>query len=247
MRKLFIMVVTVIFLTGPTSLAQADLNWFKKTFRNLTEESSGGIENIKLSDTKIGQGLKEALKVGINNTVSQVGRPDGYLKNEEIMLRLPDKLRTLEKGLRMVGFDKEVDEFVMSMNRAAENAAPRARDIFLDSLFEMTIEDAQKIYRGEPTAATDYFRKTSYDRLYQSFRPSVQESLEKYEVTAKYKTLLDKYATLPLAKNFPAPGIDDYVVSKSLDGLFTVLGEEEQKIRTDPAARVNDLLREVFR
>ncbi|MCA9395122.1 MAG: DUF4197 domain-containing protein [Candidatus Omnitrophica bacterium] len=246
MRRSIIVFGAVACLGALASPAHANFSWFKNKLRNLTDQPSGGIENIKLSDTKIGQGLKEALKVGINNTVSQVGRTDGYLKNETIMLRLPEKLRTLEKGLRMVGFDKEVDEFVLSMNRAAENAAPRARDIFLDSLFEMTIEDAQKIYRGDPTAATDYFRKNSYDRLYQSFQPSVQESLEKYDVTAKYQILLDKYASLPLAKKFPAPGIDEYVVNKSLDGLFTVLGEQEQKIRTDPAARVTDLLREVF-
>lgn len=238
--------LAIVLLTLPGT-ASADFGWFKKTFQNVTENRMQEAGDVKLSDTKIGQGLREALKVGINNAVDKVGRTDGYLKNDTIKLRLPEKLRTLEKGLRVVGFDKEVDDFILSMNRAAESAAPQARDIFLNSLFDMTINDAQKIYKGEETAATDYFRSTSYDRLYQSFEPRVEETLKKYDVTAKYQTLLDKYATLPLAKKFPAPDINDYVVGKSLDGLFLILGEEERKIRTDPAARVTDVLRDVFR
>lgn len=238
--------LALIGLLGWTSPSHADFGWFKKTFRNLTDGENTAIQNIKLSDTRIGQGLKEALRVGIDNTVTQLGQLDGYYKNEDIQLRLPKKLRTLEKGLRMVGFDQQIDEFILSMNRAAEAAAPQARDIFLNSLFDMTITDAQKIYRGDETAATDYFRKNSYEKLYQSFRPSVEESLKKYEVTAKYQTLLDKYATLPLARKFPAPSIDDYVITKSLDGLFDILGEQEQQIRTDPEARITDLLQEVF-
>ncbi|MBZ0165461.1 MAG: DUF4197 domain-containing protein [Candidatus Omnitrophica bacterium] len=247
MKKSIVALVAIFFVVTNPLVAEARFDWFKNKVKAIAGEQTETLTSGKLSDSKIGQGLKEALKVGITNAVEKVSQTDGYLNNENIKLLLPDKLQKLEKGLRMVGFDEQLDEFILSMNRAAESAAPQARDIFLDSLFDMSIDDAQKIYRGKPTAATDYFRKTAYDRLHKAFQPSVEDSLRKYDVTAKYKVLLDKYATLPFTKNFPAPDIDDYVVGKSLDGLFEVLGQEEQKIRTDPAARVTDLLREVFK
>lgn len=198
-----------------------------------------------LSDVKIGSGLKEALKVGTENTVKLTGQTDGYFMNQAIKILMPEKLQTLERGLRLVGYGPQVDEFVLSMNRAAERAAPQAKQIFWDAIGEMTFDDARKILNGSDTAATEYFRTKTSDKLTTAFRPAVDRTMNEFGVTRQYKELVGRYQTIPFAKA-EALDIDGYVVTKAIDGLFYVLGEEERKIRTNPAARVTDLLKEVF-
>ena len=198
-----------------------------------------------LSQAKIGSGLKEALKVGTENTVKLTGRADGYFMNQAIKILMPEKLQTLEKGLRLVGYGPQVDEFILSMNRAAERAAPQAKQIFWDAIGEMTFDDAGKILNGSETAATEYFKSKTTDKLTAAFRPVVDRTMNEVGVTRQYKALVAQYQTIPFVKS-QAVDIDQYVVTKSLDGLFHVLGEEERKIRTNPAERVTDLLKEVF-
>jgi hypothetical protein len=198
-----------------------------------------------LSQAKIGSGLKEALKVGTENTVKLTGRADGYFMNQAIKILMPEKLQTLEKGLRLVGYGPQVDEFILSMNRAAERAAPQAKQIFWDAIGEMTFDDAGKILNGSETAATEYFESKTTDKLTAAFRPVVDRTMNEVGVTRQYKALVAQYQTIPFVKS-EAVDIDQYVVTKSLDGLFHVLGEEERKVRTNPAARVTDLLKEVF-
>ncbi|HWT77223.1 MAG TPA: DUF4197 domain-containing protein, partial [Candidatus Methylomirabilis sp.] len=130
-------------------------------------------------------------------------------------------------------------------NRAAERAAPQAKQIFWDASAEMTFDDAQKILKGSDTAATEYFRNTTSEKLTTAFRPVVDRTMNEFNVTRQYKDLVGRYQAIPFAKT-EALDIDGYVVGKSLDGLFHVLGEEERKIRTNPAARTTDLLKEVF-
>lgn len=205
-----------------------------------------GISGQKgLSDVKIGEGLKEALKVGTENTVNLTGKTDGYFLNQAIKILMPEKLRTLEKGLRAVGYGPQVDEFVLSMNRAAEKAAPFAKQIFWDAIGEMTFEDVRKIYSGHETAATEYFKGKTSDRLTVIFKPIVDRAMNEVGVTRQYKELVGRYESIPFVKK-ETFDIDQYVVTKALDGLFHVLGEEEKKIRTNPAARTTDLLKEVF-
>ncbi len=198
-----------------------------------------------LSDVRIGEGLKEALKVGTENTVHLTGKTDGYFLNQAIKILMPEKLRTLEKGLRAVGYGPQVDEFVLSMNRAAEKAAPFAKQIFWDAIGEMTFEDVRKIFSGHETAATEYFKGKTSDRLTAVFKPIVDRAMNEVGVTRQYKELVGRYESLPFVKK-ETFDIDHYVVTKALDGLFHVLGEEERKIRTNPAARTTDLLKEVF-
>ncbi len=198
-----------------------------------------------LSDAKIGSGLKEALKIGTENAVGLTGKTDGYFLNQAIKILMPEKLRTLEKGLRAVGYGPQVDEFVLSMNRAAERAAPAAKDIFWNAIGEMTFEDARKIWSGNETAATDYFKAKTTDKLTASFRPVVEKTTNEVGVARQYKELVGKYESIPFVKK-ETLDIDGYVVTKALDGLFHVVGEEEKKIRTNPEARVTDLLKEVF-
>ncbi len=198
-----------------------------------------------LSDTKIGEGLKEALKVGTENTVQLTGKTDGFFLNQAIKILMPEKLSTLEKGLRAVGYGPQVDEFVLSMNRAAEKAAPFAKQIFWDAIGEMTFEDVRKIYSGHETAATEYFKGKTSDRLMVIFKPIVDRAMNEVGVTRQYKELVSRYESIPFVKK-ETFDIDQYVVTKALDGLFHVLGEEEKKIRTNPAARTTELLKEVF-
>ena len=200
-----------------------------------------------LSDTEIGQGIKEALKVGINNTVSSVAKTGGYFNNENIKIPLPQKLAVMDSALRKIGMGAMVDNFILSMNQAAEAAAPSARDIFLDALLEMNLEDVKKIYLGEDNAATTYFKDKTYPELTEAFKPKVDKALAAYDVTNKYNTLLDKYNAIPFTSTANLVSPDDYVVQKALDGLFFVLGQEESKIRKDPAARVTDILKKVFK
>jgi hypothetical protein len=232
--RLFIAGMIVLMTALPVS-AQLD-----RIFKGLGIGQQSG-----LSDAKIGSGLKEALKVGTENTVNLTGRLDGYFLNQAIKILMPEKLRNLEKGLRAVGYGPQIDDFVLSMNRAAEQAAPFAKEIFWDAIGEMTFEDARKILSGHETAATDYFKGKTTDKLTAAFKPVVDKAMNEVGVTRQYKDLVGRFQAIPFVKS-ESFDIDHYVVTKALDGLFHVLGEEERKIRTNPAARVTDLLKEVF-
>jgi len=197
------------------------------------------------SDAKVASGLKEALQVGTQNAVNLTGKTDGYFKNQAIKILMPEKLRTLESGLRAVGYGPKVDEFVLSMNRAAERAAPAAKQIFWDAIGAMSFDDARKILGGGDTAATEYFRAKTSDTLASAFRPTVEQATNEVGVTRQYKDLVGRYQAIPFTKS-ESLDVDGYVVDKALAGLFHVVGEEEKKIRINPAARVTDLLKEVF-
>jgi hypothetical protein len=202
-------------------------------------------KKTELSDTEIASGLKEALRVGTDNAVRSTGRPDGYFGNAAIKILMPEKLRTVEKGLRTVGYGPKVDEFVLSMNRAAERAAPHAKSIFLDAILQMSFDDARKIFTGGDTAATDYFREKTTDKLTAAFTPVVKDAMDEVGVTRQYNQMIGQARAIPFLKT-ESLDLDHYVVSKALDGLFYELAQEETKIRKDPAARVTQLLKEVF-
>ena len=197
------------------------------------------------SDEKVSAGLKEALDIGAGNAVTSTSKLDGFFKNEAIKILMPEKLQKLDKGLRAIGLGSEIDAFVLSMNRAAERAAPSAKSIFQDALKQMTFADAKQILRGGDTAATDFFRAKSSERLTASFLPIVSSSLGEVGATKRYQDLVGRYSALPFMSS-PSLDLGEYVTGKALDGSFRVLGEEEKKIRKDPAARVTKLLKDVF-
>lgn len=201
-------------------------------------------DTSNLSEGKIVAGLKQALQVGTSKAVSLTGRPDGFLKNEAIRIALPPRLQTVGRGMRLLGMGSTVDDLEIGMNRAAEQATPQAKKIFLAALTKMSFDDARHILTGNDTAATDYFKRTSSTDLTAAFTPVVHSSMLKVGVVQQYDHLI---STAPggttLAKEFD---IDNYVVSKTLDGLFYMLGQQEQKIRKDPAAQTTALLKEVF-
>jgi hypothetical protein len=198
-----------------------------------------------LSEAKIGAGLKEALQVATENSVNLTGRLDGYFGNQAIKILMPEKLRTVEQGLRVVGYGDKVDEFVLSMNRAAERAAPAAKQIFWDAIGAMTFDDAQKILGGGDTAATEFFKRKTTDKLTGAFRPVVERTMSQVGVVRQYEELVGRFKAIPFAQT-QTFDINGYVVAKALDGLFHVIGEQERQIRTNPAARTTALLKEVF-
>jgi len=196
-------------------------------------------------DGQIVAGLKEALTIGTDNAVSLVSATDGYFSNQAIRILMPEKVRKVADVLGKVGYQKEVDEFVLSMNRAAEKAAPKAKSIFVGAIREMTFEDAKKILNGGDTAATDFFREKTSGRLYEEFKPIVSSGMDEAGTTRSYKEMMGRYTALPFTST-ESLDLDHYVTNKSLDGLFYMVAQEEKKIRTDPAARVTDLLKTVF-
>jgi len=211
---------------------------FKKKDTN-TASQSGSLTNEKIT-----AGLKEALQVSTTNAVALTGKPDGFLKNDAIRIPLPDKLQSVGKGLRMVGMGGQVDELEIGMNRAAEQATPKAKAIFLAALKKMTFDDAHRIWSGNDTAATEYFRGARSADLTAAFTPIVHDQLAKLGVIKQYNSVIQ---STPGGSAFAVKfDLDKYVVGKTLDGLFYTLGQEERKIRKDPAAQTTSLLRAVF-
>jgi hypothetical protein len=201
-----------------------------------------------LSESRIASGLQEALKVGTENAVLDTGRVDGFLMNKAIKILMPRPLQSIEQPLRLVGYGPQIDEFVVSMNRAAEKAAPFAKEIFWDAIGQMTFDDARKILNGNDTAATDatdYFKAKTSKKLHAAFRPQVETVMANVGVTRQYNDLIGRYQSVPFAKSVTFD-IDQYVTEKTTDGIFYVVAQEEKKIRTNPAARATDLLKEVF-
>ena len=198
-----------------------------------------------LSEGEIVSGLKQALEIGTRNAVQTVGQTDGYFKNSDIKIPLPENVKKVEKFLRATGFGSQVDKFELSMNRAAERAAPEAKAIFWDAIGQMSFADARQILDGPDDAATRYFQdKTSY-RLQKIFKPITHQAMSEVGVTKYYQSLDAKIRTIPFADQMSFD-LDQYVTDKALNGLFVMLAEEEMKIRQDPAARVTDLLKKVF-
>jgi len=214
-------------------------------FDDIMEGAKGLTAKSGKDEDRIVAGLKEAITIGTGNAVSLVSVTDGYFGNRDIKIPMPEKVRKVADVLGKVGYQKQVDEFVLSMNRAAEKAAPQAKSIFVSAIREMTFEDAKKILDGGDTAATEYFKAKTSEKLYEAFKPIVSASMNEVGATRKYKEMMGRYTSLPFMKA-ESVDLDHHVTNKALDGLFYMVGQEEKKIRTDPAARVTDLLKAVF-
>jgi Protein of unknown function (DUF4197) len=229
--------VLAVILTSSFCVAQSTL---EQIWNRATRQPSSNLSNDKIT-----AGLKEALRVSTTKAVALTGRPDGFLKNEAIKILLPEKMRTAANGLRLVGMGPQLDELEVGMNRAAEQASPQARQIFLNALASMSIGDAKQILTGGDTAATDYFRHKSTDDLMTAFTPIVRRSMQNVGVVRQYNQLIQNSLAAPLLRNQNFD-LNKYVVGKTLDGLFYMLGQEERQIRTNPAAQTTSLLKEVF-
>ncbi len=206
-----------------------------------------------LSQEQVAQGLKEALAKGVQTAVSQLGRDGGFLTNLNVKIPMPQQLHKVETTLRTLKQDRLADEFVATMNHAAEQAVPQAATVFSDAVKNMSLEDAKSILTGGDDAATKYFRRTTETNLQARFLPIVQSATAKSGVTESYKQLVsagkqNKYLSALSSAYLDSESldIDRYVTDKALDGLFKVVAQEEKLIRANPLARTSDLLQKVF-
>ncbi len=223
-----------------------------------TGTSSAQSSLAALTQGQAADGLKAALSKGVQNAVNNLGRNGGFLTNLNVKIPMPEKLQTIEKTMRSLGQAKLADDFVATMNHAAEQAVPQAATVFADSIKQMSIEDAKSILSGPSDAATQFFRRTTETNLFGRFLPIVQKSTANAGVTSAYKNMLAK-ARMPggiggalggnLAQTYlgkDAGDVDSYVTHKAMDGLFKMVAEEEKSIRQNPVARTSDILKKVF-
>ncbi|MFM7533151.1 MAG: DUF4197 domain-containing protein [Rubrivivax sp.] len=190
-------------------------------------------------------GIREALALGTENAVKSLGRPDGYLTHPVVKILLPSSAQRLADVARKAGFARQVDELVLGMNRAAEQAVPLAASHFAQAIRGMGIRDVQAILKAGDTGATAFFERATRTNLHSAFKPSVSQSIERVGASRAYKSLMERAQRVPLlgAQNFD---LDEHVTNKALDGLFFVVGEEERKIRRNPLARTSSVLKAVF-
>jgi hypothetical protein len=237
--RIWILIIILSFLLGYGRQADAGFqDWLQDTARKLAGEKG-------LSEDEIVNGLKQALEIGTGNAVNTVSRTNGYFKNPQIRIPLPENVQKFERLLRASGFGSQVDKFELSMNRAAERAAPEAKAIFWDAIKQMSFADARQILDGSDNAATQYFQDKTASRLQMVFKPITHQAMSEVGVTRYYQSIDDKINTIPYA-DWMSFDLDQYVTDKALSGLYLMLAEEEKKIRQDPAARVTDLLKKVF-
>ena len=190
-------------------------------------------------------GLKAALEKGSQAAIAALGRADGFLGNPQVKIPLPESLERAERLLRRVGMGRYADELIVGMNRAAEAAVPEARALLLDSIKKMTLQDAKGILSGGDTAATDYFRRTTRERLHARFLPIVEKATAKVKLAQTYEQYADSAAAVGLLRKEDAD-LDGYVAARALDGLYLMIAEEEKKIRKDPVGTGSAILRKVF-
>jgi hypothetical protein len=241
MRKI-LGVFVLFWVVGFPCLAEAGI--FDDIMRELPGTKSGVSQPGPDQQTTV-SGLKEALAIGTENAVNAVSKTDGYFSNQMVKILLPDKIQKVADVVAKMGFQEQVDNFILSMNRAAEAAAPKAIVLFVDAIKTISFDDARKILQGGDTAATQYFKDKTSKQLYDEFKPVVISNMNRMGVTKAYKDMMAPYESLPLVPK-ESIDLDHYVTNKALDGLFLMVGEEEKKIRTNPAARVTDLLKTVF-
>lgn len=242
MKKSVYFTCGIFVLCANSSFAQIDK--LKKTVGNKIE-SSKLTPSEGLTEKEISSGLKEALTKGIEKGVNQLSKPDGYFRDLEIKIPLPKEAANVETKLRSIGQGQKVDEAIESINRAAEDAANGAKDIFVEAIKNMTVTDAMGILRGEDNAATKYLENSTRAALFEKFKPVVKVSLDKVGATKNWNAIFTAYNKIPMVEKVN-PNLEEYATNKAIDGLFIQIAKEELSIRKNPAARVTDLLKKVF-
>ncbi len=240
MKKLLLLVT--LFSIFETVNAQSGLGGILKKAESAISGKSGS--NSSLSTEKIIEGLKEALSIGAQNSTSRLSAADGFFKDAAVKILMPEEAKKVESTLRSLGMGKLVDNAILSINRAAEDASKTAAPIFLNAVKSMSVQDALGILKGSDTAATAYLRKTTTASLVNSFKPVIEQSLQKTGATKYWTDVFTTYNKFSLKK--VDTNLASYVTGKALNGIFYYVGEEEKKIRTNPAAQVTDLLKQVF-
>ncbi len=244
MKKLILLLfVLSTFLSYSQQKESAGSGFLKKAGSALGKAKGGG---SGLSNDEIIAGLKEALSVGAQNSSSKLSSLDGFFANAAIKVLMPAEAKKVETTLRNAGMGQMVDDAILSMNRAAEEASKSAAPIFIDAIKQINFQDALGILRGTDTAATSYLRGKTISPLTSAFQPVIDEALQKTGATKYWKTVFETYNKLPTTFKKINTDLSGYVTEKALTGLFYQVAIEEQQIRKNPAARVNDVLKKVF-
>lgn len=233
MKKTAIVFSALILLVGCAEMTQ------------VMEDVNKSMGPTPLTNEEVIRGLKEALTVGTENSTSLASKLDGYYKNPEIFIPFPKEAIKVKEKVEALGMEKQVDKFVMTMNRAAETASKEATPIFVNAVKEMTIADGFAILKGGDNAATNYLRDKTSAQLKVKFNPVVKNAIEKVHVTKYWNPVINTYNKIPLVEK-QNPNLDDYITTKAMDGLFIMIEKEEKKIRNNPVARVSDILKRVF-
>ncbi len=250
MKKLKFLFFALLF--SSFSFAQFDLKKIKKVMQKDTTKTV--LQNVKtvvkpsngatLSGDEIINGLKEALSKGAANSTKLLNVSDGYFGNAAVKILMPEEAKKVESTLRKMGMSSMVDKAILSMNRAAEDAAGGVTNIFIEAIKKMTLNDGLAILRGNDFAATDYLKKSTTDELIKSMKPVIDASLSKVNANSYWNKVFSTYNKVSATK--VETDLSAYVTARALEGLFYTIGLEEQKIRKDPAARTTDLLKKVF-
>jgi len=233
MKRLLALALVLVTMTSCNVLMQ------------IAEEGAKGASNLPPSESEISSGLKEALKVGITNAVSSSSVKNGFLNNSLIKIPFPPEAERAANTLRDLGMGNIVDQFTETLNHGAEQAAAKAKPIFVNAITKMSFSDVYNIYRGGNDAATQYLKSSTGDELKAAFRPVIKDAINKVELTKFWNPIAANYNRIPFVQKVN-PNLEDYVLEQTLNGLFLVVAQEEAKIRLDPAARVSSILKRVF-
>ncbi len=243
-----ILVAGLLLSVATSSFAQDSTK--KKT--SIFGKVSSAVSSVKggkggsLSNEDIVSGLKEALSLGAKKSADKLSAADGFFRDAAVKVLMPPEAQKIEKTLRSIGAGKLVDDAILSFNRAAEDASKSAAPIFVDAVKNMSIQDALGILRGADTSATSYLKKATTANLTAAFKPTIDSSLAKVGATRYWSVVVDKYNSLPTTFNKVNSDLSSYVTQKALSGIFFYVADEEKKIRSNPAARVSDILKKVF-
>jgi hypothetical protein len=236
--KYLITLLAISIVLPSCSSGQFDLG-------KLGKDINKTVNGQTLSNQEVIDGLKQALTIGGQNASGTAAKVDGYYKNPVIKIPFPPETKNMESKLRSLGMSKQVDDFVLTINRAAEEAAKQAAPIFVDAVKSMTITDGMNILKGKDTAATSYLRQKTSISLHDKFKPVIRSATQKVKVTEYWNPLATTYNKIPFVDRVN-PDLEEYITQRALAGLFYLVSQEEIKIRKDPSARVTDLLKKVF-
>lgn len=215
------------------------------TTQQITQALNDYIGDDKPTTYEVSSGLKEALIQGITKGATAASATDGYFGNALIRIPFPPEVQKVENTLRDIGLGSEVDKFVLTLNRGAEEAAKQAKPIFINAIRQLTIQDAWNLLNGEPDAATQFLERTTTAELRSKFQPVMKSALDQTNATRYYGDLVSQYNKIPFVEDVN-PNLDDYATDKALEGLFTLIRQEEANIRQNPGARATELLKKVF-
>ena len=224
----------------------AGWNDFVSSLKNTIKKETEQKQSPSLSEEKIVAGLKQALNQGIDKSVKQLGKKNGFMGDKSVKIPMPKTLKDIDKGLRAIGQARVADKFILTMNHAAETAVAKTTGILVNAVKKMSLKDAVNILKGNDDAATQYFRKTQSENLNAAIKPVVHKAVNSVGLTDNYKKMIKKAGYLARFFDKDSLDIDQYITRKAIEGIFIKIAVEEKRIRKDPVARTTDLLKSVF-